>query len=650
MIELEALGATGLVQPGSLLRYLLRLDLPPALSAETWRTQLGQAFPDATWVVRDLRNAQPALKRWIDRLAVFLTLVGLTALLIGGIGVGNAIRAYLDGKVETIATLKCLGASGDLVFAIYLAQIMLLATLGIVLGVVIGAAVPFVVAAVAGDKLPVPPVLGLYPGALGLAALFGLLVALVFAIWPLAKARDVPAAGLFRALVAPSSAWPRPKYLLALAVLGAALALLAIFSGEQARFAAWFVVGAVGALAVFRLAASGIMAVARAVGRPRDHRWRLALASLIRPGAPTASVLVSIGAGLSVLVAVAQLEGNLRRQIAERIPERAPTFFFIDIQPPQAEAFETTVRAFGGTEDLQRVPTMRGRIVAIRGRPVKELRIPPSSEWAVRSDLGLSYAALPPANARLAGGSWWPSDYAGPPLVSFDAAVGRDLGLALGDEITVSVLGREIAARIGNFREIDWSEFGLNFAVIFAPGALDGAPQVHVASVRAPAGRENELDRAVAGAFPNVTAIRVKEVIEQVAVLLERIATATRATAAVTLAAGALVLAGAIAGGHRQRVFEAVILKVLGARRRTVMAAQLLEFAILGLVAALLATGIGSIAAWAVLVPVMGSDFVFVPVAALVAAIAGLGVTLLLGFAGIYRALGRRPAPELRTA
>lgn len=649
MIAVGDLGATDLIRPGALIRWAYRVGLPEGSAPEIWRAKLSEAFPEASWVVRDLRNSQPALKRWLDRLGVFLALVGLTALLIGGIGVGNAVHGYLDGKVGAIATLKCLGAPGPLVFRVYLLQVLALALVGVLIGLVLGAFVPFLVAWIVGERLPVPPSLGLFPVPLGRAALFGVLVSLLFALWPLARARDVPAAGLFRAIVSPASGWPRKRYLGAIVATAAALALLAVFGDNQARFATWFVLGAAGALAAFRATALGLVEIGRRLPRPRRPLLRLALANLTRPGAPTASVLLSLGIGLTVLVAVASIDGNLARQIADRIPDKAPSFFFIDIQPAQADAFEETLRARPGIDDIVRVPTLRGRIVRAKGRPLSEIKVGPGSEWATRGDLGFSYRARMPEGTRLTAGSWWSADYAGEPLISLDAAVGADMGLALGDEMTFSILGREVAARIANFREVDWSEFGLNFVVIFAPGALEGAPQIHVASARAVKGTEEAIFKDIGRLFPNVSTIRVKEVIEHVASLLDRIAAATRATAAVTLAAGAIVLAGAIAAGHRRRVYDSVLLKVLGATRREILGAYLAEFAALGIAAALIAGAIGSVTAWAVMVPVMGSEWHFVPASFAWSLAVGLAMTLIFGFVGTWRALGQKAAPVLRS-
>ena len=648
MIGLDRLAATGLVLPGSLVYHHYRLRLAPEVRLEGWIDGLKRAFPEAGWRIRSRANASPGLKRFLDRLSLFLTLVGLTALLVGGVGIGNSVKGYLDGKTATIATLKCLGAPGRLVFAIYLMQVLVIAAAGILLGLAVGALAPVAVAGLLEGRLPVAARLGFYPGPLLLAAGFGLLTALAFTLWPLARAREVPGASLFRDLVARTRRWPRRGYVVATAALALALAGLAVASAEETRFAVWFVLGAGATLIGFRVVAAAVMAAARAAPRPRDSRLRLALANLHRPGAPTASVVLSLGLGLTVLVAVVLIEANLARQVGERLPEVAPSTYFIDIQPNQLAEFEAVVRAVPGSSNLRHVPTVRGRIVRLAGRPVDQVSIDPGVAWVTRGDRALTYAALAPDNTRIVAGDWWPADYAGPPLVSLDAGAAEGMGLTVGDSITFNVLGREIRAEIANTRRIDWSTLGMNFVVIFAPGTLEAAPHSHIASVRATPAAEAALERAVTQRFANVAAIRVKEALEAVNRLLANVATAVRLTAAITVFAGLLVLAGAIAAGHHHRVRDAVLLKVLGARRREVLQAFLMEYALLGLITGAIAAAAGSAAAWAVITQAMGADWVFAPAVAVTTVLVAIAVTLMFGFAGTWRALGQKPAPLLR--
>ena len=640
MVANETFDATGLVRPGSMLRHKYRVRLPAPETAGSWVEKLDSAFPDAAWRVYDLDDAQPSVKRFVDRLGMFLTLVGLTALVIGGVGIANAVASHLAGRMETIATLKCLGATSDVVFRTYFLEVGILALLGIALGLGLGGGTAVLVASLTGASLPVSPVAGLYPAPLAVAAAFGILTTVVFTLWPLARARDVPAAGLFRDIVAPVRRLPPARYVWAIALALAVLVGLALSTTAYLLVARWFIAGAAAALAAFWIAAKLIVAGAARLKRPRSPAWRLALSNLTRPGAPTAGVVMSIGTGLSVMVTVALLDTNLSRQITDHIPERSPAFFFIDIQPDQVRPFEDVVARTDGADLLQHMPNLRGRLALIDGTPVDEAIYDPGASWFVNGERGLTYAAAPPEGADIVAGAWWPEDYAGPPAISLDAEIAGELGIGVGDTLTFNILGRRVTAEIHNLRTIDWSRIRAEFATIFAPGALEDLPQTHVAAVGVTPEAEDRLHRAVTDRFANVSAVRIRDVLETVADVFSRIAVAVRASAGVTVAAGLLVLAGAVAAGYRRRVYDAVVLKVLGATRADVMRAFVVEYAMLGAVTALLAAAVGTAGSHAVMRFVMEGDWEFDPFAVAVTVAAGIAVTVLLGFAGTWKALG----------
>jgi putative ABC transport system permease protein len=648
MVAAPALNATGLLIPGALIGYSYRLKLGPGIDTTQWIAAANDAFPNAGWRVRQFGNASPTLQRLLDRVTVFMTLVGLTALLVGGVGVGNAVRGYLGGKTATIATLKCLGAPGDVVFACYLLQIMVLAAGGIAIGIVLGALTPLVAAPLLAANFPLSARLGIYPWPLLLAALFGVLSTLAFALWPLAAAREIAPGNLFRDLVDPATRRPRAIYIVAIALAAVALAGLGIATAADHGVAAWFIAGAAGTLLAFRLLAVALMRAAQRWAKPRRPGLRLALANLHRPGAPTAGIVASLGVGLTVLVAIALIEGNIDRTIDERLPQEAPSFFFIDIQPDQVADFDKLVSATPGVSQFDRVASLRGRITKLNGVPVEEATVAPEAQWAVHSERGLTYAATPPKGSRIVAGSWWPADYHGAPLVSMDAEIARGAGLTLGDTITVNVLGRDVTATISSLREIDWGRLGINFVLIFSPGTLDGAPQTHIATARTAPDQEAALERAVTDRFPNVSAIPVKDALAAISSIIGAIAIALRATAGITLAAGTLVLAGAVAAGHRRRVYEAVLLKVLGATRAAVTRAFLMEYGILGIATAALAGVLGTLAGYLILTRVMHQDWQFLPGAVLSTALIATALTLCVGYIGTWRALGAKAAPFLR--
>ena len=648
LISAQALAATGLIRPGALVNYHYRLRFPPGVDAAAWGSSARAEFPEAGWQIRSFGEASPSLQRLIDRVGLFLSLVGLTALLVGGVGIGNAVGNYIAGKTATIAALKCLGASNRLVFTTYLVEIMVLAILGIACALVLGALAPVAAAPLLAGVLPVNIRFAIHPAPLALAALFGLLTTLAFSLWPLAGIGRVSAGALFRETVDRARRRVPPGIFVATMLLVLGLGLLAIITAQDRKVALWFVAGAIAAFAMFRAAGAAILWTARQLGRPRQPILRLALANLQRPGAPSAQIMLSLGIGLTVLVAVALVEADLSHEVETRAPADAPAFFFIDIQPDQLAGFAALVHATPGAR-FDQVPMMRGRITRLNGVSVEDAEVAPGAQWALRSDRGLTYAANLPQGSRLAAGAWWPSDYQGPPLVSFDEDLARGMGLKVGDTLSVNLLGREITATIANLRSIDWERLGINFTLVFAPGTLESAPQTRLAAVYLRPAEEDSLAQAVTERFPNISAIHVREALAAVDRIIRMIGTAVRLTALVTIAAGALVLGGAVAAGHRRRVYDAVVLKVLGATRGAITRAFMIENGIIGVLAAVIAGALGTIAAYFLVTRLMKMEWVFLPAPLLsTVAIAAL-LTAALGFAGTWRALGAKPAQFLRT-
>jgi putative ABC transport system permease protein len=651
-----ALRATGLLQPGSLVRWNYRLRLPENdagdRAADAAVKEARTAFPDAGWEMRTRQNASPEFGRNIGRFTQFLTLVGLTSLLVGGVGVANAVKSYLDRKRDVIATLKALGATGREIFSIYLGQVLLLALVGIGIGLAVGAAVPFLLAAAFGSVIPVPIAPALHPDQLALALLYGLLTALAFALWPLGRAHDVPVSALFRDEVAPQRRVPRLRYVLGAAAAVAVLAATAIAFAYDRRLAAIFVASAAAAFVTLRLIAMALMAVASRAPRPRSSLFRLILADLHRPGAVTPVVVLSLGLGLALLVTLTLIDGNLRRQFTAGLPERAPSFYFLDVQATDAERFDRFIGQHAPGAKLERVPMLRGRIVSAHGVAAEQLRPPQSAAWALNSDRGITFAREVPPGSRVVAGQWWAEDYAGPPLVSIENRIAEGLGLKLGDPIVVNVLGRNIAATVANLRSVDWETLGINFVLVFSPGSFRGAPYADIATLTYPAGGTNEQEigllKAAAEAFPTVTLVRVKEVLEAIAKLVLDLTLAIRGASALTLVSAVLVLAGALATGHRNRVYDAVVLRMLGATRGRLLGFYALEYLLLGFATALFGLLAGSIAAFLVTTRVMELAFVWLPGPAILVALAALALTVAFGLIGTFTALGHKPGPVLR--
>ena len=656
LISEAALQATGLLQPGSLVRWQYRLRLPDGHSSDaavtTLEKQAQTQFPQAGWQIRTRMKASPVLERSVERFAQFLTLVGLTTLLVGGVGVANAVTSHLARKRDVIATMKALGLTGGGVFTVYCGEIVMVALFAALLGAALGATLPFAIVWTFGGIIPLPVVPALHPGVLALAIAYGLLTALAFALWPLGRARDISVARLFRYQIAAERSRPRFRYIAGTAAIVALLAALAVITTYDRRVALFFVLAAAVVFVLLRLIAVGTMWLARRLPRPRSVVLRLAIANIHRPGALTPSVMLSLGLGLALLVTVVEIDGNLHRELADALPDKAPSFFFLDIPAANSERFDAFTRVQAPGSTLERVPMLRGRIVAANGVPAADLKPAAGSRWVLRGDRGITYAATVPPGSRLVAGQWWSTDYAGPPLVSLENRTAQNLNLKIGDSITVNVLGRNITAQIANLRAVDWENLGINFVLVFSPGSFAGAPHSDIATLTfadgGTAAEDAALIKALADTFPTVTAVRVKDALDAIGTIVGKLILAVRGASLLTLLAAALVLGGALAASQRFRVYDAVVLKTLGATRAQLTAAYALEYLMIGLATAVFGVTAGSLAAALVVTRLMEFPFVFVPGEAAAAALLALFVTVGLGLAGTVSALGRKPAEVLR--
>lgn len=651
LLSQQALQASGLIQTGSLVEHAYKIKLNDPSIRNTLGPRANKEFPAAGWSIRTADRAAPSLTENVDRFSQFLTLVGLTALIVGGVGVANAVRAFLDAKRTNIATFKCLGAPAFVVTLIYLFQILLIGALGIVIGLVLGAIAPFAAFGFLREFLPISADATVYPGALLLAAAFGLLTTFAFAVLPLGHAREVPATALFREQTFDQTKLPSWPYLLAAAIALAGLAALAIFAAEDRRIAVVFLAAVAGAFVLLRLVAAGISALARRSPRVSSPALRLAIGNIHRPGALTPSVVLSLGLGLALLVTLALIDGNLRRQLTGAMAQNAPNFFFVDIQSNEKDGVVETIKRLAPDGKIVQVPMLRGRILAFNGQDVAQINVPPAGRWVLRGDRGLTYTQNLPEGSSLVEGTWWSKDYSGEPLVSFSEEEGRELGLKLGDTVTVNVLGRNITAKIANFRKVEWRSLSINFVMVFSPNTFRGAPHAWLATLMdstATPAREGEILRAVTTAYPTVTTVRVKDALDIAGQLLGQLATAIRAAAAVALIASVLVLAGALASGNRARTHDAVILKTLGGTRSMLMRAFSYEYMILGLATAIFALLAGGVSAWFVVSRIMKMPSTFLPDVAIMTVVGALVLTVGIGLAGTWRILGQKAAPVLR--
>ncbi len=649
MLSFEGLEQSGLVQPGSLIRYYYRLRLEDGFSPEKVKKELNEKYPDATWRLRISNEGGAGIRQFVTRLGQFMTLVGLTALLVGGVGVSNAVAAYLGQKTDTIATFKILGAPSRLIFMTYLTQVLIMAGRAILAGLVAGAITPLLISDLLGQHIPVPLKNTVYVKPLLLAVFYSLLITLIFTLWPLSQARDVPAARLFRQLVNHQEPVRTPKRLMGL-IGGLAGLLLAgiLYTADYRMLTIWFIAGAVGAFMLLFAAGGLARAVARRLHRVRRPAWRIALANIHRPGNATMSIILSLGLGLTLFSAIALVRYNITREIDDRALKDAPSFFFIDIQKPDEERFQRFLTGLEGVRLYRSVPNLRGRITHVKGIPVGEVDVHPDGRWMLRGDRGLTFTAKRPEDNDLVAGQWWGADYQGPPQLSISHDMADYMKLGLGDEVTVNVLGRSITAEIVSIRKVDWGSFGINYVLMFDPATLKAAPYTYVATARVTPNQEEAVFRAIARAFPQVSVVRMTEVLNNVQDLLRKIGSAIDVMAAITILTGVLVLAGAVAAGHKGRIYDAAVLKVVGATRRDILKAYLLEFLFLGSVTGLIALGLGALAAYGIVTGLMQMSWQFSLTVPVLTITLGILFTLLAGMTSIWLALAIRPARLLR--
>ena len=657
LMSQAALDATKLVQPGSLVRWTTRVVMggpsgaPDNAAVQAFMDEAKRTFPQAGWDARSRLAISPDFSRDLDRFAEFLALAGLLSLVVGGVGVANAAHGFVERKRATLAILKAIGATGSSVVCLALIEFAIVALIGALAGAALGSAIPFAVNWLFGSLLPIPLAPSISPSAIGLGLIYGLLTALAFSIAPLGRAHDLPVTTLIRDMIEERRGWPRKRYLVGAALASAALVALAVLTSPQRSVAAMVAGSTVAAFLALRLVAFGVAYLARRTPSSRFVEWRMALAAIHRPGALTPSVVLSLGLGLTALVALTLIDANMRAELRHSEPGVTPSFFFLDVRGADAARFVDFVKREAPRVKISETPMMRGRFVRLGDRPVEQVKPSDKVAWALEGDRGVTFAEKPPEGSEVVAGKWWPSDYSGPPLVSMEKEVAEGLGLHVGDTVVVNVLGRDISAKLANLRKVNWKSFAINFVLVYSPNALKGAPYTELVSASLPSAApdaELKLMRAVAHDFPDVASVRVREAMENVEMLVMKLALAIRAATGVALTTSVLVLAGALAANRRARLADATILKILGATRGRLTKMFLIEYALLGVATAAFGVAAGTTAAYWVATRMMELDFVFDWPAALAAAAGGLAITVGLGMIGAWRILSQKPAAYLR--
>ena len=647
IVKTADLKESGLLAEGTLFSTQYRMTLPQNADLSALETQADARFRDSGMRWRDSRRGAGGTARFVDRIGAFLILMGLAGLAVGGVGVSAAVRAYLSGKTNVIATLKTLGASRRTIFLTYFLQIGALAAFGTLVGVILGGMIPVILGPWIASKLPIPADFSLRPAPLAEAALYGGLAASIFTLWPLAKTEGIKPATLFRGSDGDGT-WPAwPYWVAMLALVGLLTASAAWLSGTL-WLTLWTLGGIVGALVLLMGAALLVRWLARklashARGRPA---LRLATGAIGTQGGEAIPVVLSLGLGLTVLAAVGQIDGNLRSAFADDLPAVAPSYFFVDIQTDQIDGFDARLANDPDVSKVEAAPMLRGIITRINGQTAQEFSGP---HWVLRGDRGVTYAAAIPEGTVLTQGTWWPEAYSDAPLMSFAAEEGEELGLSLGDEVTVNILGRDITATLNSFHDVSWDDAGIGFVMILNAAALAGAPHSWIATVYADPSAEAAILRDLAGQYPNITAIRIRDAIDQIIDLVSGISAATRYAAIATLVTGFFVLIGAAIAGEKARTFEAAVLRTLGATRLRILGSFALRAALLGLAAGVVALIAGIIGGWAVTTYIMEADYRVIWTNALGIIGGGILVSLIAGLVFAIRPLGMRPARVLRT-
>ena len=648
ILKTEDLKTSGLIAPGTLFSAKYRLMITPSENFDTLKTLAKTKFENSGMRWRDSRNGAPGISEFVTRLSAFFIMVGLAGLIVGGVGIGSAVKSYLNRKIATIAVLRSLGATNFQIFMTYFIQLSILSLLGIALGLGLGAIAPHILAPFLKVIIPIPIdiVFSLKP--IYEAAIYGAIIATLFTLWPLSKCENIQTAALFREMNLLSYRLPRFKYLVwSLGLLIILLITSALFN-QNPKLTSWFALGfSVAVLALF-LSASILIAIIKklarfANGRP-STRWALASMGGTQEG--TSNSLLAIGLGLTVLGIIGQVDGNLRTSINNDLPKVAPSYFVIDIQKSQIEEVRRTLNSYNGVTSFDEAPMLRGIITKINNEQASEVA---GDHWVIRGDRGITYFEELPERFNLTEGRLWPRNYSGKTQISFAAEQAEELGLGLGDRITVDIMGKEITGEITSLRNVDFSTAGIGFVIAMNPSALKNAPHSFITTIYANTESEIGIFNTLARKFPNITLIKVKGVIERVSDLLGSIATASSYGALTTLVTGFLVLLGSAASGQSARSYDAAILKTLGATQKELIISYIIRFSFIGATAGCVAIFFAICGAWGITTYVLELPFQIIWLTVFLVITGGLVANLLAGLYFAMKSLKVSPAKFLRS-
>jgi putative ABC transport system permease protein len=653
-IPARFLEETRLLGFGARAEYEAYLRLPAGISAEAIAEEHQTRLQGERVRLRTVADDRERLNETLSRLTGYLGLVALIALLLGGIGVASAVVVFIRQRMETIAVLRCLGATGRRVLAVYGVEAAGMALAGSLVGAAVGVGFQQALPGLLAELLPVDVETSVSWSAIALGVGMGLWVALVFALFPLLSVRRVPP---LAALRRDYEAEPRPRdpwrWVVSVALVASTVALAAIQVGSL-RQGAIFAAGVAVALLVLWAASWALVRGARRWLPPGwPYLWRQGLSNLHRPSNQTVTVVLAIGFGAFLLGTLVLVQLNLLQQLRLTGGPARPNLVLFDIQPDQLSAIQRELRD-AGLSSAAPVPIVPMRLASVKGRPVRGILSDTSDtgagsgSWAFRREYRSTYRDTLVASERLTAGRWWGET--GPlPGISVESGLAQELEVGLGDEIVWDVQGIRIPTRVTSLREVDWARFEPNFFVVFEPGSLEGAPHTLVTLTRIdqPAAR-GSFQRRLAERLPNVTTLDLSVVQEALERLVDRVVLAIRFMAAFTLATGTLVLIGALATSRFQRIREGALLRTLGATRSQLFRIVLAEYFALGAMAAAVAALLSATAAWALARWVFEGRFSPqpVPLGGLVLGVVAL--TVVVGLVNSREVIRRTPLEVLR--
>ena len=613
LLSQKGLDATGLRVPGSLIYEHYRMLLHDGQGIPEFRTRVRKMFPDAAWVLEDRRDAAPRVRQIIDRLSLLMTLAALAGMFAGGAGVANGLTCLLYARRTDMALWKTLGASPAYIRLLLGLQTGAMGSLGIAMGCGIGFVASISLAPWVGDRFSLPVDM-FFPGvSLLRSAGIGFGVLVLFSLLPFFEIDRVAPSSLLRGSRRGGerggvrSRAEMLRLAVRLGVVGSPVFVLlcvATVAGSPSPvFTLSILLSFLLSLWIFPLASRSVLLATRwARRRARTRLVLLDHALQQTRSCALLSIVLPLGLGLSLFVALAEIELSLTQDAEMGLSAGSPQQFFIDVQPWQLEDFRAKVEGVGEEVRIQEAPMLRGRILGFNDIDTTALAVPDDYEWVLEGDRGISFSSVPPANAVLTDGEWWDVDYEGELLLSMDGDVARAFGLGIGDRVRVGVLGEVLDAKIANLRDIDWRTWQINFMMVFSPHpSLEALPFTILAAAFATDGAEAELDSVVARDFPNVTMLRVGDFVRLIKKMLEGMTHAVRAVSGLTLAVGMVVLSSAIVVEQRRRVYEAVVMKTLGISRRQILLSFFFEYLLVGGSVALLAILLGGVLGWAIL-------------------------------------------------